>query len=107
MLWQASHLEPETTRDDPTRGWLLLTLSLATSIDALAVGLSLAFLRVSIWTPSIIIGVICAILSASGVCFGGAIGSRFRRWAEACGGLVLIGIGVNILVSHLTKPPAG
>ena len=107
MLWQAAHLDAETPRGDPTRGWLLLTLSLATSIDALAVGLSLAFLRVSIWTPSIVIGVVCAILTALGVRFGGVFGPRFGRWAEACGGLVLIGIGLKILISHLTTAPIG
>ena len=106
MLWQALHLDLAAPRDDPTRGWLLLTLSLAASIDALAVGLGLAFLRVSIWTPSSIIGVNCAILSAVGMRFGGMLGARFRRWAEICGGLLLIGIGLNMLVSHVTTTTA-
>jgi len=55
MLWEAWQSDGEAQRaDDPTRGWLLVTLVVATSIDALAVGLSMAFLRVSTWTPSVV-----------------------------------------------------
>jgi manganese efflux pump family protein len=100
MLWE-SVCPPENPAQDPTRGWTLLILSVATSIDALAVGLSLAFLEVSIWVPSLVIGVVAAILSAVGAFFGSRLGRRFGVWAERFGGLVLIAIGVRILVSHL------
>jgi putative Mn2+ efflux pump MntP len=100
MLWE-SFRPSESPAQDPTRGWTLLILSVATSIDALAVGLSLAFLEVSIWVPSIIIGVVAALLSALGAIFGSRLGRRFGVWAERFGGLVLIGIGVRILLSHL------
>ena len=60
---------------DPTRGWRLLTLSLATSIDALAVGMSMAFLGVSVWLPSVVIGVVTATLTGIGATFGSRIGS--------------------------------
>jgi len=95
------------SEDDPTRGWLLVTLSVATSIDALAVGLSLAFLRVPIWKPSVIIGLVAAILTGFGLAFGRRLGASFGRWAEGAGGLVLIGIGLRILISHLNAggPP--
>jgi manganese efflux pump family protein len=101
MFRESFHEERREAGDDPTRGWLLLTLSIATSIDALAVGLSLAFLRVSIWMPSVVIGVVAATMTALGMTFGSRLGARFGKWAERTGGLVLIGIGLRILVSHL------
>ncbi len=101
MIWE-SFREEETPDRDPTRGWHLLVLAVATSIDALAVGLGLAFLGVSIWIPSLVIGIVAAILSAVGALFGCRLGRRFGVWAERAGGLVLIGIGVKILIEHLT-----
>jgi len=86
---------------DPTRGMMLITLSLATSLDALAVGISVGLLGVSIWTPSLVIGVVAGALTVIGITLGARIGQRFGRWASACGGLVLMGIGVKILLSHL------
>lgn len=100
MLWDSFRTD-DTSCKDPTRGWMLLTLSVATSIDALAVGLSLALIAVSIWTASIVIGVVAALLSAVGAVFGSRLGCRFGVWAERFGGLVLIAIGVKILVDHL------
>ena len=87
---------------DPTRGWTLLALSVATSIDALAVGLSLGMLEVAIWYPALIIGVVTAGLTVVGMDLGSRIGSRLGRWTELAGGLVLIGIGTKILVEHLS-----
>ena len=86
---------------DPTRGWSLVVLSVATSIDAFAVGLSLACLRVSIWGPVVAIGVITGALSVLGMFLGGRLGKRFGARAAIVGGLVLIAIGVKILVEHL------
>jgi manganese efflux pump family protein len=83
---------------DPTRGLMLVTLSIATSLDALAVGVSMAFLGVSVWIPAVVIGIVTATLSAVGISFGGRIGPRWERWAEAAGGIVLILIGLKILV---------
>lgn len=88
---------------DPTRGATLLMLSVATSIDALAVGLSLGVLEVAIWYPALIIGVVTAGLTVLGMDLGSRIGLRFGRSAEILGGLVLIGIGLKILVEHLVK----
>jgi putative Mn2+ efflux pump MntP len=101
MLWD-SFRSDDTACKDPTRGWMLLTLSIATSIDALAVGLSLALIAVSIWTASVVIGIVAALLSAVGAIFGSRLGRRFGVWAERFGGLVLIGIGIKILVDHMT-----
>ncbi|MEN6405844.1 MAG: manganese efflux pump MntP family protein [Thermoguttaceae bacterium] len=97
MLFEAWS-EKETNRGiDPTRGWNLVTLSVATSLDAMAVGISMAMLRVSVWLPSVVIGVVTATLSAVGIRFGGRIGSRWGRWAEVAGGIVLLLIGVKVL----------
>lgn len=104
MIWESFHEDARrASRGDPTRGWLLLTLSVATSIDALAVGLSLAFLNVSIWMPSVVIGVVAAGMTAVGMGFGSKMGSKFGRWAERIGGLVLIGIGVRTLLTHIAS----
>jgi len=99
MLWEARREKrDESSNADPTRGLKLLTLSVATSIDALAVGMSMALLGVSIWLPSVVIGVVTATLTVVGIAFGARIGSRFGRWAEIVGGLVLILIGVKVLL---------
>jgi putative Mn2+ efflux pump MntP len=80
---------------------MLVTLSVATSIDALAVGLSMAFLRISVWVPCVVIGLVAATLSAIGIRFGSRFGNGKRRWAEAAGGVILLVIGTRILVTHL------
>ncbi|MCE5268798.1 MAG: manganese efflux pump MntP family protein [Planctomycetaceae bacterium] len=103
MLWEAWE-DNETAPDrDPTRGLTLVALSLATSLDALAVGLSMAFLRVSMWWPSVIIGVITAAMCSVGITFSSRIGARFGHWADAAGGIVLIGIGTWMLAGHLGR----
>ena len=103
MLWESlgPRKERHPRRADPTRGWSLVTLSVATSLDALAVGFSMAALRVSVWIPSVIIGLVTAALTILGLSFGTRLGARWERWAEIIGGLVLLGIGARILVSHL------
>lgn len=98
MLWESFRPHEGATKD-PTRGWTLLVLAVATSVDALAVGLSFAFLDVSIWGPSIVIGIVTAIITAIGAIFGSQLGKRFGVWAERFGGVVLIGIGVRILLT--------
>jgi manganese efflux pump family protein len=86
---------------DPSRGWTMVMLSVAVSIDALAIGLSLAFLHVDIWTPAMIIGLVTGALSLVGLRVGILFGRRFGKQVEILGGLVLIGIGIRIVVSHL------
>lgn len=80
----------------------LLVLSVATSIDALAVGLSFAFLDVGIATPAIIIGIVTFIMSFAGVYLGKRVGHLFEGKIEIIGGLILIGIGTKILIEHLS-----
>lgn len=85
---------------DPTRGWDLVLLSVATSIDALAVGLSLAMLGIPIFHPAIVIGAVAAALTAIGMALGRRIGTLWGKRVEALGGLVLIAIGVKIVIEH-------
>lgn len=73
------------------------TLAVATSLDALAVGVSLVFLDVGLWTAAAIIGGVTFCLSLLGSLLGQQVGQRFHRWASAAGGLVLAGIGIKIL----------
>lgn len=86
---------------DPTKGRELLVLSIATSIDALAVGLSLAFLDAGIALPAVIIGVTCFVITVAGMRLGSKASELFGRRMELVGGLVLIAIGVKILAEHL------
>ena len=88
--------------DEPTRGWMMVMLSVATSIDALAVGLSLALLRITVWFPALVIGLVAGAFTAVGLHLGGYMGRRLRiaRYAGLVGGVVLILIGVRILHEH-------
>jgi len=79
----------------------MLPLAVATSIDALAVGISFAFLHVSIIPAVLFIGVTTLIISAVGVKVGNIFGTRFKSKAELAGGIILILIGLNILLEHL------
>ena len=78
----------------------MLALALATSVDALAAGISLAFLRVDIVPAVLLIGITTFALSAAGVKIGGVFGIRFRSKAEIAGGVILILIGLKILLEH-------
>jgi len=89
-------------RRDPSRGWNLVLLSVATSIDALAVGLSLGVLGKPIVMPSIVIGVVCSLFSVAGIALGRKAGALLGRRVELLGGLILIAIGIKIVVEHLS-----
>ena len=79
----------------------MCAMAVATSIDALAVGVSFAFLRANIWISVALIGVITAIFSSVGIFIGNAFGSRYKSGAELAGGVILIIMGIKILVQHL------
>lgn len=89
-------------RKDPTKGLTLVVLSIATSIDALAVGLSLSMLSVAIWIPACIIGIVAGSFTIVGLQLGRRVGSAVKLgfYAEVLGGVVLIIIGFNILRGH-------
>ncbi len=101
MLWGAWQETPTADAADPTRGLTLIVLSIATSIDALAVGLSMAFLGVSIWIPSVVIGLVAATMTALGMALGGKLGKSWGKKAEILGGCVLVLIGLKIMWDHL------
>ena len=87
---------------DPSFGIAgMFLLAVATSIDALAVGVSFAFLKMNIWTSAITIGCITFFISTAGVKIGNAFGTRYKSKAELAGGTILIFIGLKILIEHL------
>jgi putative Mn2+ efflux pump MntP len=79
----------------------MLTLAIATSIDALVIGMTFAFLRVNIIPAISLIGVITFVLSVIGVKIGNTFGTKYKSKAELAGGIVLILIGIKILLEHL------
>ena len=102
MIWESfQHSDEKKSKKDPSRGMSLIMLSIATSIDAAAVGFSLAALKTPIILPSIIIGLVCIFFSIIGLFIGDKIGSKLGVWAERIGGIILIGIGLKILLEHL------
>ncbi len=103
MIWNSGQERKRNSNSmfDPTRGWSLVGLSIATSIDALSVGITLGLLRVSIWMPAGIIGLFTIALTYLGARIGHKAGNRLGRWADRIGGIVLISIGVRILIIHV------
>ena len=100
MLWEG--LSPEEGRCEASlRPLEMFPLALATSIDALAVGITFAFLRVSILPAAGLIGAVTCALSALGVFLGRSFGIRYRARAQIMGGSVLLGMGAHILLEHL------
>ncbi|MFH2092094.1 MAG: manganese efflux pump MntP family protein [Pseudomonadota bacterium] len=98
MVCEGLDPKPAEQKKDPSRGMTMVMLSVATSIDALAVGLSLAVLEVDIWYPSIMIGVITAMMSYLAIRIGTRMGALFGSRMEIVGGIVLMGIGLKILL---------
>jgi putative Mn2+ efflux pump MntP len=99
MIWESLHEKEERT--DITRWRYLLLLAVATSIDALAAGLSFAFLKGNIAMASAVIGAISLIITFAGFFAGKKLGELVGKRAEIIGGIILIGIGIRILVEHL------
>lgn len=98
-----SYEENEAESCDPSKGRNMVMLSIATSIDALVVGFSFSILRIDIWYPGIIIGIITAAVSITGIYAGKLLGTKIGPRMEQLGGLVIILIGVKILISHLVQ----
>lgn len=90
----------ECHETDPSRGATLIMLAVATSIDAFAIGLSLAMLRVSILYPAVVIGLVAAALSLVGIFAGHRLGCVFGKRMEFVGGVILVGIGLRVVLSH-------
>lgn len=100
MLFQALSRDTEAA-PAPSTLWRTLLTAIGTSIDAMAVGVSLAFLQVNILWIALAIGVTTMTLSTSGLLAGRLLGRRFGRIAEMFGGAALIGLGGSILLRHL------
>ena len=78
----------------------MLAMAIVTSIDALAVGVSFAFLKVNIWLSVLFIGITTGLLSAVGIYLGNVFGSRYKAKAEFVGGFILVAMGLKILLEH-------
>ncbi len=101
MIYESRNPEARTEDYDPSRGWSLVALSVATSIDALAVGFSLRLLGISAWHPALVIGLCALVMAFIGTRLGKRAGGLIGCWAERVGGLVLMAIGLRILAEHL------
>ncbi|MCU4173480.1 manganese efflux pump MntP family protein [Carboxylicivirga sp. N1Y90] len=103
MIYEAmfAHNESEKAYINTDCIKTITTLAIATSIDALAVGISFSLLNVDIILPAIIIGIVTFLFSLAGIGIGWRIGSRFRNKVEILGGILLIGIGIKVLIDHM------
>ena len=101
MIYDTLRGGDEDTTGADFRLRTMFVLAVATSIDALAIGISLAFLKVDIWSAVATIGVTTALFSAFGLHLGNIFGNRYKHGAELLGGIVLLLIGAKILIEHL------
>ena len=100
MIYQACRVQDNKKRFDPLNVYVLFLLSIATSIDALAVGMTLSFVDISIVLPVLIIGVVTFVMSFIGTYIGAMFGHFLEKKVEIAAGLLLASIGVKILVQH-------
>ncbi|NQV17989.1 MAG: manganese efflux pump [Armatimonadetes bacterium] len=101
MIYESTKVKQTDMKFDPNKLLVLFSLSLATSIDALAVGISFSVLNLQIIGPVLIIGLVTFIFSFFGVQIGKRFGKFLGNKIEITGGVVLIGIGIKILIEHL------
>jgi len=93
------HRESEANlRRDPSRGWMLIMLSVATSLDALLVGFGLGILHAGILYTCLVIGVTATVMTTAGLLLGAGIARGIGRWAEAFGGVILIVLGIWFII---------
>ncbi len=100
MIRESFHKEEECCMDPDFSGRNMLALAVATSIDALAIGVSFAFLKVNIWQAVLFIGFTTALFSGVGVYIGSIFGNRYKSKAEFAGGFILMVMGLKILLDH-------
>lgn len=101
MIWEGTKKVEKRKKFDPLDNMILLGLGLATSIDALVVGLSFGFLDIMIIYPVLIIGITTFVVAVIGFFLGGKLHKGIDLRIEIFGGLVLIGIGIKILIQHI------
>lgn len=102
MIIEALRAGEDDSRTNPTRGKTLIILSVATSIDSLAVGLSFSLLKISIWMPALLIGLVAAAMTVAGMLLGRVVRKArlLGATAEILGGVVLLAIGIRVLQEH-------
>jgi manganese efflux pump family protein len=101
MIMESYYDTAKGNATDQTKGFSVIILSVATSIDALAAGFSFALLEMPVLSPSAVIGIVAFVMTVCGMLFGGKLGQIFGKRVEMFGGLLLIGIGVKILMEHM------
>ncbi len=101
MIYESIFLKEEENKNKILSFYELFILAIATSLDALAIGISLSLLNVSIFFSAFVIGMITFIVSAIGIKIGKTLGHLFENKLAILGGLVLIGIGVKIFIEHI------
>lgn len=101
MIWESRQEKEEDKKMNPLCLKTLCGLGIATSIDALAVGVSLAIMQTSLSVITWTIGIVTFLFSSFGVCFGAKVGNKVDLKLDLIGGVILIGIGVKILIEHL------
>ena len=101
MLWNHQKEDQWSQSIDPTRGWPLLALSVACSLDALAVGFSFSLLRQNLWKTAVVIGGVTGLMSLLGMRLGDRLPGPWKPLASRLGGILLLGIAVKILIEHL------
>lgn len=101
MIYEGCNHQEEESKTDPLCNKNLCGLGIATSIDALAIGISLAVLKSAIIVETLIIGIVTFLFSAFGVYFGNRFGSKVDLKLDFIGGFILIGIGLKILIEHI------
>ena len=97
MLYNSFKPESERSAGDPTRGWSLVLLSVATSIDAFGAGIGLGVLGSGVVLPSVIIGVVAGLMTIAGMQMGSRVSRRLGQRAETVGGVVLIALAFKLL----------
>lgn len=103
MIVESKDSEARVKNYDPTRGWSLVGLSIATSLDALAVGVSFSLIGMAIWGPAATIGFAALLMTFIGTRLGKKAGAHLGEWAERLGGIVLICIGARIIYQNLSS----
>ena len=105
MIKEGFGNDEEIAIQNPSKGLTLISLSIATSLDALAVGVSFGMLQISILYPALLIGFVSCAMSLSGIMLGNFFGKKFGKRMEIVGGVILVIIGLRIVMSHAY--PAG
>ena len=102
MVYESFKNDNEKSTFNPLRLSILIGMALATSVDALVVGVSFAFINMNIYWSVLVIATVTFLVSMVGILFGKKVGGSLGKRMEVIGGLILIGIGLKILLSHLT-----